>query len=495
VTVELTRRTALVGTLAGAAAVGVARSQGAGAASATLPPVRDLAVHAARRLTFGATPEVVSSIRSMGLAAWVDSQLDGGSDLNGTLAGLSTASIPIPGYVPGTPLTVRELQVATLGRAIWADKQLVEVLVEFWSNHLSVTPKPDRVGQLKVEDERNVARAHAIGTFTDMLVASAQSPAMLKYLNNAESMAPHPNENYARELLELHTVGVHGGYTQADVVAASKALSGMSVDSIGQFSYQAAYHVTGPLKVLGWRHPNNDASKGQEVALSLVRYLAKHPATARHLATKLVRRLVSDDPPASLVASAARVYLRSGTAIVPVVRHIVLSKEFAASSGMKAQRPFEWFARTARALGVGQNPNWSTNPDPLLTWMGQLGQVPFEWPLPNGYPDVAPAFASTGSLLARWDLAQALANNQVGGSFLSYDVAALIGTPVPTTVKGLVDRLVLRLLCHPVRATTTAALVESTGLSGRTAIDQAKGQALAPSLAALILSSPEAQVR
>ncbi|HUR51739.1 MAG TPA: DUF1800 family protein, partial [Mycobacteriales bacterium] len=128
---ELTRRTALVSTLAGAAAVGVARGQDAGAATATLAPVKDPAVHAARRLTFGATPEVVSAIRSMGLAAWVDQQLDGGGDLHGTIAGLSTASIPIPGYIPGTPLTVRELQVSTLARAIWADKQLFELLVEF----------------------------------------------------------------------------------------------------------------------------------------------------------------------------------------------------------------------------------------------------------------------------------------------------------------------------------------------------------------------------
>jgi uncharacterized protein (DUF1800 family) len=307
-------------------------------------------------------------------------------------------------------------------------------------------------------------------------------------------MAPHPNENYARELLELHTVGVHGGYTQRDVVAASKALSGMSVDGLGQFIYQPTWHVTGPLKVLGWRHPNNDASKGRDVALSLVRYLARHPATARHLAAKLVRRFVADDPPRRLVSSAAQVYLRGGTAIVPVVKHIVLSPEFAASAGKKTQRPFEWFARAARALGADQNPQWSFNPDPLLVWMNKLGQVPFEWPLPDGYPDVAPAFASSGSLLARWDLAQALANNQVP-DFLSYDANALIGTPLPTTVQGLVDRLVVRLLCHPVRAATTSALVESTGLSARAAVDQAKAQALLPSLAALILSSPEAQVR
>jgi hypothetical protein len=491
---ELTRRNALVSTLAGAAAVGIARGEGAGAAGASLAPVRDPAVHAARRLTFGATPAVVSSIRSMGLAAWVDAQLDGGQDLNGNVAGLSTASLPLPGYVRTVPVSVRELQVSTLARAIWADKQLVELLVEFWSNHLSVTPKPDRVGQLKVADERDVARKHAIGTFTDMLVASAQSPAMLAYLNNAESKAPHPNENYARELLELHTVGVHAGYTQADVVAASKALSGLSVDALGLFSYQPAYHVTGPLKVLGWRHRNDDAAKGLDVALSLVRYLARHPATARHLASKLVRRFVSDDPPPRLVSSAAQVYLRSGTAIVPVVRHIVLSPEFAGSAGKKAQRPFEWFAMAARALGADQNPAWSLNPDPLLAWMAKLGQVPFEWPLPNGYPDVAPAFASTASLLGRWDLAQALANNKVDG-FLAYDADALIGTPLPTTVKALVDRLVLRLLCHGARPVTRAALVGSTGLAANAPVDQARARALTPSLAALILSSPESQSR
>ncbi|MDP9181622.1 MAG: DUF1800 domain-containing protein, partial [Actinomycetota bacterium] len=178
----------------------------------------------------------------------------------------------------------------------------------------------------------------------------------------------------------------------------------------------------------------------------------------------------------------------------PVVRHIVLSPEFAGSSGQKVQRPLEWFALLARALGSDQNPGWSFNPDPLLAWMGKLGQVPFEWPLPNGYPDVAPAFASTASLLGRWDLAQAMANNQVG-EFFAYDVDALIGTPVPTTVKALVDRLVLRLLCHPVRPVTTAALVDSTGLAAKAAIDQATARALTPSLAALILSSPEGQVR
>jgi hypothetical protein len=126
--------------------------------------------------------------------------------------------------------------------------------------------------------------------------------------------------------------------------------------------------------------------------------------------------------------------------------------------------------------------------------MGKLGQPPFEWPLPNGYPDVAPAFASTASLLARWDLAQALANNQVA-NFLAYDADALIGTPVPNTVRALVDRLVLRLLCHPVRPATTAALVDSTGLAANRVLDQATVKALTPSLAALILSSPEAQVR
>jgi uncharacterized protein (DUF1800 family) len=494
VPVELTRRSAIATTLAGAGVLAVARGQGAGAAKAALTPVRDPAVHAARRLTYGATPEVVASIRSMGLSAWVDSQLDGGMDMNGLVAGLSLATVPIPGAIPTIPLTVDELQVATLARAIYADKQLFELLVEFWSNHLSVTPKPDRVGQLKVPDERDVARAHAIGTFTDMLVASAQSPAMLRYLNNAESAAPHPNENYARELLELHTVGVHGGYTQKDVVAASKALSGMSVDGVGQFTYQPSFHVTGPLKVLGWTHPNNDAAKGQDVALSLVRYLAGHPATAKHLATKLVRRFVSDDPPPRLVASAARVYLAHRTAIVPVVKHIVMSKEFAASSGQKAQRPFEFFAMAARALNAAQNPDWSANPASLLGWLDRLGQIPFEWPLPDGYPDVAPAFASTASLLARWDLAQALANNQVP-EFLAYDVDTLIGTPVPTTVKGLVNRLVVRLLCHGTRGATVDALVESTGKAATTAIDAATAKAMTPALAALILSSPEAQVR
>ena len=134
-------------------------------------------------------------------------------------------------------------------------------------------------------------------------------------------------------------------------------------------------NVTGPLRVMGWRHKNADANQGLQVALSLVRYLAFHPATARHLAFKLVRRFVSDSPPAGLVASAAKVYLQHNTAIVPVVKHIVLSEEFAASSGRKAQRPFEWFARAVRALGAGQHPAWHANPDAVIAHLAKLGQV------------------------------------------------------------------------------------------------------------------------
>jgi uncharacterized protein (DUF1800 family) len=246
--------------------------------------------------------------------------------------------------------------------------------------------------------------------------------------------------------------------------------------------------------VLGWQHANDDPAEGLDVALSLARYLARHPSTAHRIADKLVRRLVGDSPPAGLVASAARVYLDHDTAIVPVVRHIVLSRDFAAASDRKAQRPFEWAAFAVRVLGLRQDPQMHLKGGGVVRFLEQLGQQPFGWRAPDGYPDTAGAWATTASLLARWNAAQALVNGQVEG-LEPFDVDAFVGSPVPTTVGALADRVVGRVLCRAPRAQLRAALVRSTGRVATASVDQAAVRALTPSLAALVLSAPEAQVR
>jgi len=494
--VELSRRAALTTALSGVAAAGLVAAKTSDAASSALPRTSDAALHAARRLTFGATPAVVARIRALGLSGWLDEQLQDQPDVSGTVASLGTSMLPLPANVLTATKSdvVTDLRAATFARAAWGDHQLQELLVELWSNHLSISADREGVGLLKAIDDREVVRAHALGTFTDMLVASVQSPAMLIYLSNAYSHAPHPNENYARELLELHTVGVRARYAQRDVRDAAKVLTGLTVDENGAFVYRPELHVSGPVRVLGWRNANADKARGLDVALSLVRYLAAHPSTAHRIAEKVVRRLVSDTPPAALVASAAKVYRANGTALVPVVRHVVLSAEFARAADRKTQRPFEWAAQAVRTLGLQQDPSMHTKGDGVVGMLHQLGQVPFGWVQPDGYPDTTAAWATTASMLARWNAAQALVSGRVEG-IQPLDVNALVGSPAPTTVQALADRIAQRILCRTPRSQLRAALVRSTGRTGRSAVDGAQVAALTPALAALVLSSPEAQVR
>ena len=489
------RRAVLASAVAGAAVLGSVAARTADASSRPLPISHDPALHAARRLSFGATPDLVAHIRSVGLSAWLDEQLTTTPDLHGTLSAPLSAVTPPPlvlaQMTPGQP--VADLQTATLARAAWGDHQLYEVMVELWSNHLSI--HADQVGLLKVTDDSDVIRKHALGSFTDMMLASCQSPAMLRYLNNDVSAGNSPNENYARELMELHTVGATAGYTPAMVHDAARALTGLTIDSTTQtFSYNASWHSVGHLRVLGWSHPNTDASKGLDVATSLVRYLASHPRTAKRIATKLVRRFVGDPVPAGLVASTAQVFLANGTSIVPTLRHVLLSPEFARSAGRKTQRPFEWVTAAIRSLGLQQDSSMLTGGAAVVPMMQRLGQAPFEWVRPDGYPDTTAAWTTAQSLLSRWNTAQQLVNGGIAG-LKPLDTAALIGTPVPTTAGALVDRLVQRILCQPARPALKSALLTSAGLSAGRVLDKTTAQSLTPSLAALILSSPEAMVR
>ncbi|MDX6217703.1 MAG: hypothetical protein QOG99_3287 [Frankiales bacterium] len=494
----------LTGSVAGAAAVGVLASQVSEAASPSrstrpLPVTHDPVLHAVRRLTFGATPQLVAHVRKVGVSAWVDEQLSGATDVGATLHGTGLSSVPLPPAVSGPVMNelghygITDLQVQTFARAAFGDNQVYELMVELWTNHLSIYGAP--FPQHKVVDDYTVIRKHALGAFADMLAASAQSPAMLLYLDQAYSRGNNPNENYARELLELHTVGVKGGYHQRDVHNAALALTGLSVDeTTGRFTYQASWHHVGPVRVMGWSHPNRDQRNGKAVALSLVSYLAHHPMTANRIATKLVRRLVSDAPPAGLIASSAAVYRAHGTQIVPVIKHIVGSREFQRSAGQKSQRPFEWFVQCVRALGLQASPDLTTNGASIVYALRQLGQAPFEWSPPNGYPDSTSAYASTATMLARWNTVQTLVRGGYHG-LQHVDATALVGAPVPSTVGGLVDRLSQVLLNGTPRADLKRAALTGVGLKASHVIDASAAHGLALPVAALLLSSPEALVR
>ena len=241
---------------------------------------------------------------------------------------------------------MQDLGIAAIVRAAWSERQLFEVMVDFWSNHLNVTNFHDSVWWSRHDYDRGVIRAHALGKFSDMLRASAKHPAMLTYLNNAESTKDNPNENYGRELLELHTVGLDAGYTEDEMRTSALILTGLGVhwyDDVddGTFHYDAENHYTGSVKVLGWSSKNASASNGLTVALDYVDYLAHHPSTARRISTKLCQRFVSDTPPAALVDEMATAYRHNDTAIAPVLRVLFNSNAFHAAKGQKVLRPMQ----------------------------------------------------------------------------------------------------------------------------------------------------------
>jgi uncharacterized protein (DUF1800 family) len=298
--------------------------------------------------------------------------------------------------------------------------------------------------------QRDVIRRHALGKYSDLLNAAARHPAMLKILDNADSTKKAPNENYGRELLELHTVGV-GNFTEADVRMSALALTGLSVDAEqGLYYYKPMRRHVGAVTVLGWTHANTSAEGGEAVATSYLTYLANHPATATRIATKLATRYVSDTPPATLVSKLAQVYLSSGTAIAPVLRALFLSPEFAASVGQKVRTPYEDTLASCRILGLTVEPvpaSGSTSDLRSLLWAtGSFGQAPMGWPAPNGYPDVAAAWTGASSTLNRWNFHLGLAGTWNLKAMKRPALSTLVPSPLPTTYAALVDALAAKLL-------------------------------------------------
>ncbi len=493
VAVVATGRSALAGSTVGSAAEPAERGK-------ALPVSRDPALHVARRLTFGPTPTLLAHIREIGVDRWIDEQLDPAT-IDDTTTDLY-AAVPSVGDAPRTPylrVDVGSLEAArsrTVIRQLYSEKQLYEVMVEFWANHFSIYGNHVLASSYRNEDDLMVARPHALGTFREMLHASARSPAMLFYLDQWLSDGKNPNENYARELLELHTLGVDGGYSERDMSQAALALTGWTVDTgRGTFLYRPQAHYVGPLRVLGWRSANATPEGGLEVGASLLDYLARHSSTARFLATKLCRRFVADHPPAALVASTAKVYLASDTAIVPVLRHIFASSAFRSSVGSKYRRPMELVGYAVRALGFEPKPQLAYDKArTLITHLERLGQSPFNWPPPDGYPDVAEDWLSTAANLVRWNFLQMLATGRIGG-LGQPDYNALVGAPAPTTAGELVDRLVARLLFQQVSAAHRQALLRYLALPPEAKVDANAVRTHAPALSALILSSSYVGVR
>jgi uncharacterized protein (DUF1800 family) len=383
----------------------------------------------------------------------------------------------------------QELFATRLAHDIYSNAQLQEVMTDFWLNHFNIyLRKNEQMPYYLVSYERDVIRPHALGKFEDLLEAVAHSPAMMIYLDNAESVGPDSpaaerakmgmarrpsakrqdppgiNENYARELMELHTVGVNGGYTQADVIQVARVLTGWTVDRPqfgGGFQFNPNRHEPGTDKVMGVKFKDNGEMQGRE----LLHFLATRPATAQFISRKLAVRFVSDDPPKALVDRMANTYMSTGGDIPSVLKTLFHSPEFWAASNYRAKvkTPLEFVVSAARASDA-QIENYM----PLVNALRQLGMPLYGCIPPVGYKWDAADWVSTGALVDRMNFALSLAGNRLPGitvdwapdldmSALDSDEPAKQVIPTPESEE---TRLEPMLLPGGVSATTREAALE-----------------------------------
>jgi len=461
----------------------------------TALPVRseaDLLLHTLRRTTFGPTAQELSDARQLGLESWIEQQLAPAAldqrEVEQRLSEFSTLTLS-PAELIGLDrngLVARELIAATLTRQIFSPAQLYETIVDFWTNHFNIHAFSQPVLFLKGQDDREVIRPHALGKFPDLLRASAHSPAMLVYLDNARSQQPSPNENYARELLELHSLGVDGGYTHTDIEAVARAFTGWTVgtfrrsaDQAGQFVYRPAWHDEDPKTALGQELPGGKGDGDRVLEI-----LAVHPSTARFIATKLCRRFVADAPPGSLVARVADSYLQTGGDVPAMLRTILYSEEFAASAGLKLKRPLDFAVSAIRVTGA------DGRLDRVLAFaLEALGQVPYGWPGPDGYPEYAAAWTSTSQSLHRWNLALSLTSGVLPGIHTQLPAIAGNGSAIADLIDGLSQSLLGTVLPDEAR---TILIEFADSLQGT---DLPDGIELPDLFAGLVLCTPYFQIR
>jgi uncharacterized protein (DUF1800 family) len=304
---------------------------------------------------------------------------------------------------------VGELTAQRIIRATESDRQLNEVMADFWLNHFNVFAGKGIDRFLLTSYERDTIRPRMWGKFEDLLMATAKSPAMLVYLDNARSRRDAINENYAREIMELHTLGVDGGYTQKDVTALARVLTGWSVDRRGGgFVFRPMLHDRGAKTVLGVRINGGGVDEGER----MIRFLAHHPSTARHIATKLCQRLVADEPPRALVDRVAKTFLDSGGDLRRTVKAVIDSPEFwdPKSYRAKVKTPFEFVISALRAADARV-----VNPIPVARALQLIGQPLYGAQPPTGYSDKAEAWVSSGAQINRMNFAADLASNKLMG--------------------------------------------------------------------------------
>ena len=442
----------------------------------------------------------------MGIDRWLTRQLAPSTipDAEGNAA---WNTYPLAGASPSTILSsvedfgwdaMLDTCYAALARQIFSERQLYEIVVDIFANHLHVSV-PGEQWATSPGYIVNVIRANAFGKYSTMLLAAMKHPAMLNFLNNDESRKAHVNENLGRELLELHTVGIAGGYSENDVKASARILSGRTWQddlwdqrsTYGTYRYVPAYHWVGPVTVLGFSHANATGAGGEAVGDSYLQYLAHHPATAKKIARKIAVRFVSDNPSDDLVNRLAEVYLANDTSILAVVTAVFLSSDFWSSIGTRMRRPLEDAVGAARVLDVKRGPSMRDGVNWLFWTLDESGHTPFGWVPPNGYPDVAAAWLGAGAMIQRWNCHRAFVWS--GFAFSFTEARYLVRPKKNMKSQKWVELLAVKLLGVPMRPEHLAAVLAGAGLGATQSIESnwwKCGRA-----ASLILDSPYFQLR
>jgi uncharacterized protein (DUF1800 family) len=500
---------------------------------------RDSALHALNRLAYGPRPGQIDSVARHGVLRWIERQLEPERvrddrvvererafrlleydreelaaryaealqerrRMQREMARTGDTTRPRGGGGGGGAGPMREfrelggeLQQLAVVRAALSERQLREVMVDFWTNHFNVFVGKGADRFLTPSYIEETIRPHALGRFEDLLIATAKSPAMLFYLDNAQSIAPGSspplaarrrggqgartgiNENYARELLELHTLGVDGGYTQQDVMEVARILTGWGIERPQRgagFAFHDWAHDRGEKAALGVRFP---AGHGMDEGVRLLKLLAGRHATMHHVSRKLCTRFVADEPPDGCVDAAVDAWHRTGGDLRAVLRAIFTSPDFWAPQALrsKVKTPFEFVISAVRA--VGAEPDETPR---LAQVVARLGQPLYLQPAPTGYPETQAQWVNSGALLARMNASVALAAGRVPGITTNLDPV------VPLTVdrSQLVDLVNERLLGGTMSARTRAVILEQLSSIG----DPQQARALAVGLA---LGGPEFQ--
>lgn len=389
------------------------------AGPARVPPPEN--VRLVNRTTFGANRESLDRLKLVGKAAFIDEQLR--ADLPeeralhlqlANLEALALTGVELSDQPQGEVL--RQLCQAAIVRAVYSRNQLHERMVDFWTNHFAIYAKKQYSAWRKPEDDLKVVRENALGSFPEMVRASAHSPAMLVFLDNQMNRVGVATENYARELLELHTLGVDGGYTFKDVKEVARCFTGWTVEDRflhprGRFRFNADLHDRGAKVVLGHRIPAGGGVEDGERVLDIV---INHPSTARHISRKLCRHFLGEAGDAWVDRTAAT-YTRTHGSISDMIRPILESDDLLTSPPV-VRRPFDFVVAALRALEATTDGGRG-----LQRALALMGQPLFEWPMPDGYP--ADAAAWSGSMLARWNFASALVAGRIPGT--TVDLKAL----------------------------------------------------------------------